>query len=237
MVLISEGITIMQWPPALLLLLICSAGISGCATAGLAVGLGAGAGSSHGTVQANSRSIEELFLSSGPGPELYRYGEDLLYQGRYHEALNAYYNCEMVAYTSSVREAARARRMWLQEVVLAYETGAIPPPPPVVKESARGAAQVTPKPIYEGPYASGNYTPAGEVYNPLRENLDTISVVTVNPDSNNPITHYEHNGGAYNLYGYSHYPGDIAPEQVEIHPSPTRIPQPEAKWYNPITWW
>jgi hypothetical protein len=225
----------MKWPHTILLLLAVSA--SGCATAGLAVGLGVGAGTSTGTVQAGSRTIEELFLSSGQGPELYRYGEDLLYQGRYYEALTAYYNCEMAAYSDSVREAARARRMWLQEVVLAYENGASPPPPPVVQASGKGASRVTPKPVYEGPYARNNYVPAGGGYNPLRENPDAISVVAVNPDRSQPVIHYEHNGGAYNLYGYPHYPGDIPAEQVEIQPAPSRIPQNEFIWHNPATWW
>ncbi|MDR1396710.1 MAG: hypothetical protein LBJ14_03135 [Desulfarculales bacterium] len=208
--------------PQLILLLLLTAS-SGCAVAGMATGLGTGLGSSSGTVQANSRYFEEVYMSEGEGPSLYRYAEDLLYQGRYYEALNAYYNCELAAYSNNVREAARARRMWLQEVVVAYENGASPPPPPVVKPTDSGAPRVTPKAIYDGPYAGGGHR-------------DAVSVVAVSPRGSDPASHYEQNGGDYNIYGYSHYPGDIGPEEINV-PSPApRLPKNEFHWYNPFSW-
>jgi hypothetical protein len=224
----------MKCPRIILLLLLMTN--SGCVAAGMAVGLGTGLGSSSGTVQANSRYFEEIFMSEGEGPSLYRYGEDLLYQGRYYEALTAYYNCELAAYSDSVREAARARRMWLQEVVRAYENGVAPPPPPVVQPADNGAPRVTPKAIYGNPYAESVYGAAGGAYNPPEENQDAVSVVAVNPQGNSPVTHYEHNGGSYNIYGYPRYPGDMGREEINVPPPAPRLPADEFLWYNPFSW-
>ena len=204
---------------------------SGCSLVGGDVGLG----SYQGAVQVSMRGIEEKYLGVGEGPFLYRYAEDLLYQGRYREAVNAYYNCEQGAYTSRLREAARARRMWLQEVIAAYENGLTPPPPPVVALTDSGHPQVTPKPIYDGPYAQSSYETTAGAFNPLAPPPDSISVVEVDPDHYSPNTHYLRQGGAYSLYGFRQYPGDMRAAEVEIQPLPPYLD--DVRWYKPWTWW
>jgi hypothetical protein len=148
-------------------------------------------------------------LGDGEGPYLYRLAEDMLYQGRYREAANAYMNCEMGAYSNALREAARTRRLWVQEVILAYENGITPPPPPVITRSPQGAAWVPPKPIYEQPAFPGASS---------RE----MSVVVVNPGQLKPNRHYEADETEYYIYGYESYPGDITPEQIQVPPPPPR---------------
>jgi hypothetical protein len=196
----------------LCLLLTALAANSGCALASLGMSLGIGGHAASGNVQASSRAPEELYLGDGEGPYLYRLAEDMLYQGRYREAVNAYMKCEMGAYTNALREAARTRRLWLQEVILACENGTISPPPPVITRNPQGAAWVPPKPIYEQPAFPGNSS-------------QDMSVVVVNPNRLDPRRHYEADEAEYYIYGYGSYPGDITPEQIQVPPPSSSAPE------------
>ena len=89
-------------------------------------------GCASGNEPASTRAIEERYLGMGEAQQLYRYGQDLLDDGRYREAYYAFHTAERKAYTEDLRKAARVRRMWLQEVIRSYEDGTTPPPPPVV---------------------------------------------------------------------------------------------------------
>ncbi len=86
----------------------------------------------EGTEPMNTRAVEERFLGMGEAQRLYRSGQHLLREGRYREALTAFYTAEQKAYTDDLRQAARTRRLWLQEAIAAYEDGRTPPPPPVM---------------------------------------------------------------------------------------------------------
>jgi hypothetical protein len=85
-----------------------------------------------GTESLSTRAFEENTLAMGEAQKLYRYGHDLLRQGRYREALSAYSSAEQRAYTDDLRQAARVRRMWLEDVIAAHEAGRTPPSPPAV---------------------------------------------------------------------------------------------------------
>lgn len=190
---------------AFMLLLMASA--TGCTAVSMTVAAVTGAGSSSGNVQANTRGIEELFLSEGEGPHTFRYAEDLLYQGRYREAAAAYYHCEMAAYTTALREAARTRRMWVQEMIVAYENGDEIQPPPVVDNSPY--LRVAPKPMY------GEQDFYGQ---------SEISVLSANPRQLTPHKHYVQDEAAYHIYGYPNYQGDISPSQIKV---PEKPPYPQ----------
>jgi len=86
----------------------------------------------EGTEPINTRAVEERYLGMGEAHHLYRSGQHMLREGRYREALAAFYSAEQKAYTDDLRQAARTRRLWLQEVIAAYEDGRTPPPPPVM---------------------------------------------------------------------------------------------------------
>lgn len=99
----------------------------------LAVAVLALAACASGTEPASTRAVEERYLGMGESQRLYRQGQDMLRQGRYREAHAAFFAAENNAYTDDLRAAARVRRMWLEEVIQAYEDGRTPPPPPVVR--------------------------------------------------------------------------------------------------------
>lgn len=111
----------------------------------------------EGTDPMNTRGIEERYLGMGQAHELYRAGQQLLREGRYREAQASFYSAELKAYTADLREAARARRLWLQEVITAYEEGRTPPPPPVVLYDEPPFGQEPIKPVVpdEPPASSG----------------------------------------------------------------------------------
>jgi hypothetical protein len=111
----------MKTPPAWSLLVLTVLALAACAS---------------GTEPASTRAIEERYLGMGEAQLLYRQGQDMLREGRYREAHAAFFAAESNAYTDDLRAAARVRRMWLEEVIKAYEEGRTPPPPPVVRVSA-----------------------------------------------------------------------------------------------------
>lgn len=80
----------------------------------------------------DTRAVEERYFGVGYARHMYAYGEDLLRQGRYREAQQAFQSAESSAYVTSLREAARARRMWVEQAIAAYERGDTPPPLPYV---------------------------------------------------------------------------------------------------------
>jgi hypothetical protein len=104
-------------------------------------------GCAEGTEPMNTRAVEERFLGMGEANRLYRSGQHMLREGRYREALAAFYSAEQKAYTDDLRQAARTRRLWLQEVVAAYEEGRNPPPPPVMMVDEPPFGQEAVKPV------------------------------------------------------------------------------------------
>lgn len=98
-----------------------------------------------GTTPMSTRAFEERYLGMGEANNLYTYANDMLYQGRYREALAALIAAEQAAYTDSLRSAVRARRFWLQEYIAANEVGELAPPPPVIDGRSNKVAD---KPIY-----------------------------------------------------------------------------------------
>jgi hypothetical protein len=101
----------------------------------------------EGTEPLNTRAIEERYLGMGEAQLLFRAGQHQLREGRYREALAAFYSAEQKAYTDDLRQAARTRRLWLQEVVAAYEDGRTPPPPPVMLVNEPPFGQEPVKPV------------------------------------------------------------------------------------------
>ncbi|MFH1036156.1 MAG: hypothetical protein V1806_16765 [Pseudomonadota bacterium] len=101
----------------------------------------------EGTEPMNTRAVEERYLGMGEAQRLYRSGQHMLREGRYRESLAAFYSAEQKAYTDDLRQAARTRRLWLQEVVLAYEEGRTPPPPPVMTVDEPPFGQEPLKPV------------------------------------------------------------------------------------------
>ncbi len=85
-----------------------------------------------GTEPLSSRAFEERALGMGDAQEMFKLGNDMLRAGRYREALAAFTSAEQRAYTDELRAAARIRRLWLEQVVVALEEGRTPPLPPVV---------------------------------------------------------------------------------------------------------
>jgi hypothetical protein len=84
-----------------------------------------------GTTQMNTRAFEEILLEDGYANRMLHYGNQLAAQGRLPEAHTAYCAAEGQAYTSTLRSMARIRRMYMEQVLAAYEQGAIPPEPPI----------------------------------------------------------------------------------------------------------
>ncbi len=80
-----------------------------------------------------TRSIEERFLNMGYANRSMAYGDYLAKEGRLPEALAAYRDAENSAYTSPLRFAARARRIYLEQAIEAYQHGQAPPAPPVLR--------------------------------------------------------------------------------------------------------
>lgn len=110
-----------------------------------------------GTEPASTRSIEERFLGMGYAQQMYRYGQDLLKQGRYQEAHAAFDSAEKAAHTQDLRQAARQRRMWLEEFIRARQEGREPPAEPILRGEKGRVAPVpvlppppSPTPPYSG---------------------------------------------------------------------------------------
>jgi hypothetical protein len=90
----------------------------------------------------SSRSVEERYLGMGYAQQMYRYGDDLLKQGRYQEAYTAFDSAEKAAHTQSLRQAARERRMWLGEYIRARQEGREPPAQPITRGDSKRIAPV-----------------------------------------------------------------------------------------------
>lgn len=86
-----------------------------------------------GTTPMNTRAIEEKYLGMGDSVRMYEYGETLLADGRYREAYAAFLSAEQNAYTTTLRDAARKRRLWLGESIQAMEAGGPPLQPGAVE--------------------------------------------------------------------------------------------------------
>ena len=193
------------WLTLTLALLFSSAG---CAPAFWASTFGIGLVSSTGYVQANSRGPEELYLGMGEAHYLFSYADSLLYQGRYREAATAYLASEHAAYTNAVREAARTRRFYVQQLIAAYENGQTPMPPPVITAPPNGGHWVPPMPRY-----------GEQIYQGSDKDM---SVVSINLQSLDPKKDYYQNEANYHLYGYPNYPGDIKFNEIRIPPYPAK---------------
>ena len=101
-----------------------------------------------GPEPASTRSIEERFLGMGYAQQMYRYGQDLLKQGRYQEARTAFDSAEKAAHTQDLRQAARQRRMWLEEFIRARQEGREPPAEPIFRGEK---GRVAPVPVLPPP--------------------------------------------------------------------------------------
>jgi hypothetical protein len=115
-----------------------------------------------GTEPASTRAIEERFMGMGYAQQMYRYAQDLLKQGRYQEAHAAFDSAEKSAHTQDLRQAARQRRMWLEEFIRARQEGREPPAEPIFRgEKGRVApVPVLPPPPSPAPPGSGSSEPS-----------------------------------------------------------------------------
>ncbi len=104
-------------------------------------------GCAEGTDPAGTRGLEERYLGMGEAQQLYRYAQDLLADGRYTEAHAAFFAAERKAYTDDLRQAARVRRLWLEQAIAAHRDGQTPPPPPVVSLAPPSVGQGELKPV------------------------------------------------------------------------------------------
>jgi len=89
-----------------------------------------------GTKPLSTRATEERFLGQGYANRMYNYGEQLYLQGRFPEAHAAFLAAEQNAYTYSLRDSARGRRIYLERVTAALERGAPIPPWPSERQSS-----------------------------------------------------------------------------------------------------
>jgi len=96
-------------------------------------------------------------MGMGHARYMYRYGQDLAAQGRLNEAHAAFASAEATAVTTELREAARIRRMYLEQVIAAYQQGKEPPPPPVITKQTSEQALV--KEAQEAEKAAGRAKP------------------------------------------------------------------------------
>ena len=87
-----------------------------------------------GTAPVSTAYVDETVWGLGNAPYMYRYGQDLAAQGRLREAHAAFTSAETTAYSAEMREAARIRRVYLEQVIAALEAGKQPPPPPGMKK-------------------------------------------------------------------------------------------------------
>ena len=87
----------------------------------------------EGTVLTNTTGIEETVFNVGHANRMYTYAETLYEAGRYREAHTAFRSAEMTAYTKQVRQAARMRRMYIEQLMLALEQGQGAPKPPLTQ--------------------------------------------------------------------------------------------------------
>ena len=154
--------------------------VLGLAAAVLVGGCGPGA--------LGTRAVEERYLGMGYANRMYNYGHELYARGRFREAHAAYLEAENAAYTQSLREAARIRRMYLEKVIAALAAGRQPPPPPVedmrrtleakgeLKRPAAKAAPTLP-PVDVTP--QGEATPPGLI--PRAEETETASPASPPP--------------------------------------------------------
>ena len=83
-----------------------------------------------GTTPLNTASIEERYLGIGYAPDMMAYGQTLLDHGRYPEAMAAFSSAEQNAQSVYLRDQARLRRLWLEEVLGAMRKGKNPFPSP-----------------------------------------------------------------------------------------------------------
>ena len=96
-------------------------------------------------------------MGLGHARYMYRYGQDLAAQGRLREAHAAFASAEATAVTTELREAARTRRMYLEQVIAAFQQGKEPPPPPMIKKEA--SDQALAKEAQEAEKAQGRAKP------------------------------------------------------------------------------
>jgi hypothetical protein len=110
--------------------------------------------SACGVTPINTRAIEERVLDEGYANRMYDYGDYLYAQGRFAEAHAAYLSAENSAYTRALRDASRARRIYVEQMVAALERGKPVPPPPYYKPPP----PVPPKEVQVKPLTSDQET-------------------------------------------------------------------------------
>lgn len=101
--------------------------------AGLIAGLVLSAACGPGP--AGIRAFEEQFLDEGVAPRMIEHGDKLYMEGRLPESHAAYLQAENQAFTYKLRKKARDRRMYVEQVIQAYQRGEKPPVPPQPKKA------------------------------------------------------------------------------------------------------
>ena len=81
----------------------------------------------------NTTGLEETVFNVGHANRMYAYAETLYQAGRYREAHTAFRSAEMTAYTKQVRQAARMRRIYIEQLMAALENGQNAPTPPLTE--------------------------------------------------------------------------------------------------------
>lgn len=125
-----------------------------------------------GTTPMNTRAIEEKYLDEGHANRMYEYGEELLKQGRYQQAYAAFLDAEQTAYTTTMREAARKRRMWLGDSIAHMEKGGKPLPP----KADLGETLEVPEPSLPPKWQAGAASPDKQVLPGLTPNSPAIVI-------------------------------------------------------------
>ena len=77
----------------------------------------------------STRAFEEKYLDMGIAPRMMAHGDKLYYEGRLREAHAAYLQAENQAYTADMRKVARDRRIYVEQLIAAYEQGKPAPLP------------------------------------------------------------------------------------------------------------
>lgn len=125
-----------------------------------------------GTTPLNTRAIEEKYLDEGYANRMYEYGEELLKQGRYQQAYTAFLDAEQTAYTNDLRQAARKRRIWLDDSMTHMEKGGHPLPP----KADLGETVEVPEPSLPPKWQAGGAAPQQQILPGIKPGSPSIVI-------------------------------------------------------------
>ncbi len=105
------------------------------------------------------RVMEERLFDEGVAPRMISYGDKLYYEGRLAGAHSAYLQAENQAYTDVMRKKARDRRIYVEQLIKAYQEGRPAPLPKQPKTAAKDdkkpvKAETVPPPPWVQPAGS-----------------------------------------------------------------------------------